>query len=163
MPRSSAPGAGGAEDGATSAGGSGFGSGLGAASMTAVTADGADRLPEAFVAVTTTRIVKPTSAAVRSWVPPVAPGMSTHPVPAALQRCHWWVVVTGALPPQVPSSAVNLLSSRGVPLIAGGVPATGGAALTTAVGADVAGTLPPALEAVTRTRNVLAMSPVTRS
>ncbi len=61
----------------------------GAAATTAVTAETAEELPPPLVPVTCERSVPPTSAAVAVYVEPVAPPMSTHDAPAALQRCHW--------------------------------------------------------------------------
>ena len=62
----------------------------GAAGATSADAgDVASTEPAAFVAVTTTRSVPSTSAAVTSYVEPVAPGMSAQPFPAALQARHW--------------------------------------------------------------------------
>ncbi len=66
----------------------GCGSGCGVPWMRAVTGDAAVLVPPGPVAVTTTRIVEPTSAAVRSYVAPSAPGMSVQFAPAASQRCH---------------------------------------------------------------------------
>ena len=45
--------------------------------------------PAAFVAVTTTRTVAPTSAAVSAYVALVAPAMSVQVAPVASQRRHW--------------------------------------------------------------------------
>jgi hypothetical protein len=61
---------------------------LAAAATTAVCADVADLEPNEFVAVTTTRIVPPTSAAARTYVAEFAPGTDAQPDPAALQRRH---------------------------------------------------------------------------
>ena len=61
----------------------------GAADTTAVCADKAVLAPPEFDAVTATRIVEPTSAAVNPYVCAVAPGTSLQAEPAASQRCHW--------------------------------------------------------------------------
>ncbi len=61
----------------------------GSATTTAVCTDVACALPVAFVAVTRTRIVEPTSAGTSARVEAVEPAMSTQLAPAALQRCHW--------------------------------------------------------------------------
>src|SRR5262249_59320941 len=55
---------------------------------TAVGLDAADELPAAFVAVTTTRIVAPTSDELRVRVCDVAPEMSLQLPPDPLQRCQ---------------------------------------------------------------------------
>src|SRR5689334_14747848 len=52
-----------------------FEGGTAGAEMTAVAEDGADAFPATFVAVTTTRIVDPTSADVRTYVCDDAPAM----------------------------------------------------------------------------------------
>jgi len=44
--------------------------------------------PSVFWAVTTTRSVVPTSAGCTTYVWFVAPAMSTHAAPVALQRCQ---------------------------------------------------------------------------
>ena len=61
----------------------------GSAATTAVWSDVACALPAPLVAVTRTRIVRPTSAGVSVYVVPVSPGMSAQFEPAASQRCHW--------------------------------------------------------------------------
>jgi hypothetical protein len=53
----------------------------------AVAAEVADATPSGFVAVTTTRIAAPTSAAISVYVAPVA-GRFTHSAPVASQRCQ---------------------------------------------------------------------------
>jgi hypothetical protein len=57
--------------------------------MTSVGADVADDLPSAFVAVTTTRSVWPTSPDAAVYVLLVPAVMSPQPVPSDAQRCHW--------------------------------------------------------------------------
>ena len=46
--------------------------------------------PASLTAVTTTRIVLPTSAGPSVYVLPVSPAMSTQLSPEASQRCHWY-------------------------------------------------------------------------
>jgi hypothetical protein len=62
------------------------------------------------------------------------------------------------VPVHVPWSAVNCCPSCGVPEIAGGAVFAGGAAATTAVGADTAAEVPATFDAVTATRSVDPMS-----
>jgi hypothetical protein len=59
-----------------------------AAATTPVAAEEADDEPALFEAVTTTRIVEPTSADTSVYVLPVAPAMSTQLAPAESQRRH---------------------------------------------------------------------------
>ena len=56
---------------------------------TAVWAESADDEPAEFVPVTRTRTVEPTSETVGTYVPAVAPTMSTQAPPAESQRRHW--------------------------------------------------------------------------
>jgi hypothetical protein len=53
-----------------------------------VAAEEADDEPALFEPVTTTRIVEPTSAATKVYVPPVAPPMSAQLAPPESQRRH---------------------------------------------------------------------------
>jgi len=69
--------------------------------MAAVWFDVAGVEPPAFVAVTFTRIVDPTSAAWSVYVELVAPPMSPQFAPAESQRCHWYAKLVG-LPDHVP-------------------------------------------------------------
>jgi hypothetical protein len=62
----------------------------GDAPTTAVGADVAVLEPALFDAVTTTRIVDPTSAADAAYDEPVAPGVAAQLAPPASQRCHWY-------------------------------------------------------------------------
>ena len=62
---------------------------LGSARMIALGADGAAAEPVPFVAVSTTRMVFPTSESPRVYVTPFTSSMSTQLAPDALQRCHW--------------------------------------------------------------------------
>ena len=57
--------------------------------MTSDGADVADALPSAFVAVTTTRSVWPTSPDAGVYVLVVPAVMSPQAVPSDAQRCHW--------------------------------------------------------------------------
>jgi len=50
----------------------------------------ADFEPDEFDAVTTTRIVPPTSADVSTYVELFAPATDAHPEPLASQRRHWY-------------------------------------------------------------------------
>ena len=63
--------------------------GGGAGATTPDGAEVAEALPWLLAAVTTTRSVAPTSAAVSRCALPVAPGRSAQPWPVAEQRCHW--------------------------------------------------------------------------
>src|SRR5438034_10378841 len=74
---------------------------------TAVWADVADVEPAEFVAVTTTRIVEPTSAETSAYVVAVAPPMSAQLAPPESQRRHWYEYALGAVPVQVPWEAVS--------------------------------------------------------
>src|SRR3954451_8477517 len=89
------------------------------ASTPAVGSDVARAEPATFVAVTTTRTVWPTSAAVATYVRAVAPGMSAQPWPAPSHRRHWYVKAIGVVPRHVPASAVSAAPSRGVPSMLG--------------------------------------------
>jgi hypothetical protein len=60
-----------------------------AAVTTPVAAEEADDEPALFDAVTTTRIVEPTSADANVYVLPVAPAISEQFPPPASQRRHW--------------------------------------------------------------------------
>jgi hypothetical protein len=46
--------------------------------------------PDELLAVTTTRIVPPTSAGASRYVEEFAPDTEAHPDPAASQRRHWY-------------------------------------------------------------------------
>src|SRR4051794_41405429 len=103
--------------------------------MTAVAPEGALSLPPAFVAVTTTRTVLPTSTGTRSYVAAVAPVMSAQLAPAASQRCHWCAKEIAGVPVHVPSPAVSVCVSVVVPVTDGAAVFAGGAG-TTACGAE---------------------------
>src|SRR5262249_20107351 len=94
--------------------------------------------PAAFVAVTSTWTRAPTSSAPSTSGSPVAPATATQETPAALQRRHWYVKASGAVPDQTPVEAVSVLPSSAVPETAGsevttGARAGGVAAVTTPV------------------------------
>src|SRR5581483_2740089 len=112
--------------------------------------------PPELEAVTTTRSRQPTSAAPSTYVEPVAPPMVVHEPPAS-QRCHSNAYVI-AVPIHVPWSAVSVCCATALPLIVGGAVFTARAAVTTAVGSEVAVASPASFEAVTVTRTVLPTS-----
>src|SRR5919197_552947 len=87
-------------------GGGGGGGGWLVPRTTSVGAETAVASPLAFVAVTETRSLWPTSAARTPYVRPVAPFTSTQPVPPVLQRFHW-NANERAPPVHVPGSAVS--------------------------------------------------------
>ena len=100
------------EDGAFVAGGAG-------AVTTLVAADGTVLSPLAFLAVTSTRSVRPASASTRVYVVVVAPLMSAHCAPDVSHRVHWYVYVI-PVPVHVPWLAVSVWPTTALPLIAGG-------------------------------------------
>jgi hypothetical protein len=110
--------------------------------------------PDGFVAVTTTRIVFPTSAETSAYVLDVAPAISPQPLPLVSHRRHWYPYESGRVPDQVPTAALSVWPSWTVPEIVGGDVFAGGMAATTAVCTDVAPAAPPAFDAVTTTRIV---------
>ena len=61
----------------------------GSATVSVLGAEVAVSSPATLVPVTSTRIVDPTSAGVRSYVSSVAPAIGTQLAPAASQRSHW--------------------------------------------------------------------------
>lgn len=66
-----------------------FAGGVGGGWTTAVGAEVAVPVPLVFVALTTTRIVEPTSRLVRAYVFAVAPASEAQELPLAEHRCHW--------------------------------------------------------------------------
>jgi hypothetical protein len=110
--------------------------------------------PPEFAAVTTTRIVDPTSTDASWYVLVVAPVIDVQVAPLASHRRHWYVYVTGAVPVQVPVVAVSVCPSCAVPEIVGNEVFAGATPVTTAVALDVAGVEPAAFAAVTTTRSV---------
>jgi hypothetical protein len=70
--------------------------------------------------------------------------------------------VIGAVPLQVPDVAVSVWPSCAMPDTVGGEETEGGTGWTTAEGEDVADTLPPAFDAVTRTASVSPTSALAR-
>jgi hypothetical protein len=102
----------------------------GALVTTAVGADDSDALPALFVAVTTTRIVWPASAAPTAYVCAFAPEIGEHAPPVESQRRHANAYVIGAVPLQLPADALSVCPIAAVPEIAGGELLTGAAAAT---------------------------------
>ncbi|CAB4954216.1 unannotated protein [freshwater metagenome] len=82
-------------------------------------------MPFSFVAVTTTRRRRSTSAATGTYEVPVAPATSVQPSPVASQRCQRRVNVIGAVPCQPPSDEDSETPTRGVPESVGAVVLTG--------------------------------------
>src|ERR1051325_9177768 len=78
------------------------GVGGGAFLIAAVAFDSETVLPNSFRAVTSTRIVCPTSALRTPYVCAVAPEMSVQPPPDASQRRHWNVNLSTAPPAYLP-------------------------------------------------------------
>jgi hypothetical protein len=131
-----------------------------AAPIAAVGADTALAEPFAFLAVTTTLIVRPTSLAPRRYVWLVS-RRSLHCPPLELHRCHRYEYVIVPVPVQVPGLARRVSPWRGVPEIVGTAVFAGAAwppAVTTDVGADLAFVDPSALVAVTLARRVFPTS-----
>src|SRR5579862_1118486 len=92
---------------------------------------------------------------------PVAPPMSKQPLPAELQRCHWYVKRRGP-PVQVPGSAVSDSPIFAVPETVGGAVFTGAPEDATAcVGRELAVVCPSAFDAVTTTRSAWSTSAAT--
>jgi len=133
-----------------------------AASTTTVCADVAIAWPSALCAVTSTRIVAPTSVLVRVCV--AAPASPAQAAPPASQRRQLRVNVNGAVPDQAPSVALRICPSRTVPEMTGRPPGSfvGGAnGATTAVAGEATLADPSRFDAVTVTRIVLPTSAVT--
>jgi len=125
---------------------------------TAVASEAAETLPEPFVAVTTTLMVEPTSAATGAYVPDVAPTMSAQLAPPASHRCHWKAKLVGA-PSHEPVPAVRSCPSWGAPETVGGDVLVGApAAATTLVGAETADAVPAAFRTLSFTRSVVPTS-----
>src|SRR5512132_308969 len=82
--------------------------------------------------------------------------MSVQFAPPESQRRHWYTYEIGAVPDQLPGSAVKVCPSTGVPEIVGGDVFTGAASapVTVAVAAEVAVLEPTEFVAVTVTRIV---------
>ena len=130
-----------------------------AGSTIAVCAEVATASPSVLRAVTSTRIVAPTSLLVSVCVAAPASGVQAAPAPS--QRRHMRVKVTGAAPVQEPFVALRIWPSRTVPATSGSPPGslTGGAsAAIVAVAGEVALAAPSRFVAVTVTRIVLPMS-----
>src|SRR2546421_6720907 len=114
--------------GTVSALGGAGGSAGGAAAGALTTSDAAELaspVPNASVALTTTRRVAPASSAPIAYVVPVAPVISRHASPAGEHRCHWRASSTGPL--HVPSSAVSVSPTVATPVTVGAASALGGA------------------------------------
>jgi hypothetical protein len=129
-----------------------------AATTTLVAADVDELEPAELEAVTTTRIVAPTSSELSVYVVGVVELTGTQFAPPELQRAHWYPYVSGVEPVQVPGLAVSVCPCCAVPVIAGGLWFAGATPLTTADCADDALVEPPAFVPVTTTRNVLPTS-----
>src|ERR687884_2385544 len=123
-------------------GGDVFAGGAGVATTVAAELELAE--PAAFVAVTATRNVEPTSPDTSWYVAPVAPATSEQFAPAESHRRHWKAYVMVGVPVHVPVEAVSVWPSWTVPVMVGGRAAEGGAGSTRAVRALVAGVLPAA-------------------
>src|SRR4051812_15256947 len=138
----------------------GIDAGPAAAPTTAVWAEVALFDPDAFVAVTTTRIVCPTSLEPRRCDWPFWP-KSLQLLPALSQRRHWKEYLVGEFV-QVPVVATRSWPSRARPLIVGAPVAPGSAApaWTRPTAAEVAVVEPNAFLALTWTRIVLPTSPL---
>src|SRR5579884_1360279 len=125
---------------------------------TAVGAESADPEPPALVAVSCTLSVLPTSPAVGTYVPPVAPVIFAQLLPEESHSSHWSLTCVGLFV-QVASLTVSVCPCWAVPLIVGRLPLEGGSGRTTAVGAEAAGALDPLpLVAVSSTTIVLPTS-----
>ena len=77
--------------------------------------------------------------------------MSTQFVPSASQRCHWYSKSIGAVPSQVPVSAVSVSPSSTVPVMTGTTVSSGAAGSTAGVAGETTVAVPPSLTAVTTT------------
>ena len=132
----------------------------GGVATTPVCNDVTDALPDAFVPVSTTRMVAPASPLASTYVVAVAPEISAQLLPAASQRCHWCVSVGAGFPLHVPAFAVSVWPTTAVPLIVGSTVFDGatGASATVVVCVDVAEALPALFVPVTTTLIVAPMS-----
>src|SRR6476469_5447525 len=131
----------GVSPGAGSAGGGGAG-----ADTAAVASDATEVAPPAPVAVTTTRMPKPTSSPPGTYVSALAPSMSTQADPSVAHRCQRRVIATSSL--HVPSLALSSAPAIGSPATAGGARAVGGTAVGAAgAAAGLAATTSDAVEA----------------
>src|SRR5205807_726982 len=99
--------------------------GTGAGATGALVGAVADCEPPFPVAVTTSESVKPMSPGVSTYDDPVAPLTALQPLPAASQRCHWYVNATGLPPFHVPGTAASGVPALAVPAIVGGVSVDG--------------------------------------
>jgi hypothetical protein len=115
--------------------------------------DSAVAEPKLFRAVTRTRILRPTSAAVSLNCALVALAIEAKVLPwAVFERSHWYVNVIGAAPVQVPVLAAIVEPSTIEPDTAGALVFTGALPWTTPVALDATVVEPEEFVAVTRTR-----------
>src|ERR1700730_15746945 len=125
--------------------------------MTAVGPEGAVVEPPAFVAVSCTSSLCPTSPAVGTYSWPVAPS-ATQFLPSASHCSHWSLKLVGSYF-HLPGTSVRVLPCWAVPVIVGEVSITGAGGSTTAVGAEGALVEPPALVAVSCTARLSRTAP----
>lgn len=124
---------------------------VGAVVTTAVGAEVATELPLLFVAVTSTRIVKPTSAPTKMYFAAVAPTMTTQWAPFASQSNQRRAKLVG-LRVQPPTVDVNVCPTTVVPVIVGREVLTGGPLAANAEGSPAASPMAPsATAAITAT------------
>jgi hypothetical protein len=117
----------------------------------------ADALPSALRAVTKKMSRRPRSSGVSLYDREVAPVIVAQFATCELQRIHWYVNVTGAVPDQPPGFPVRVCPTRWVPEIVGGDVFRGaavGAAVSAApdVAPIAARTKAPTAAAATATR-----------
>jgi hypothetical protein len=128
-----------------------------AAATDAVAAELADDEPPAFVAVTTERIVLPTSLPASVYELPVAPEIPTQPAPELLQSSHWYPKPDG-LPDQPPLLVDSVWPCTACPVTTGTDVLDGADTPTTEVAAEDDADEPPSFVAVTTERIVLPTS-----
>jgi hypothetical protein len=121
----------------------------GAVCTTAVGAEVATALPLLFVAVTSTRIVEPTSALVRVYFGAVAPTITTQFRPFVLQSNQRRVKLVG-LRVQPPTVEVSCCPTTVVPVMVGREVLTGGPAAASADGSVAVSPTTPRAAATTR-------------
>jgi hypothetical protein len=128
-----------------------------------VAADLAVVEPAAFVAVTLTRRVEPASALTIWYAEFVAPPIAVQLPPPGPHRSHAYAYDVGD-PVHVPTLALRVMPTMGVPEIVGAAVLTGavGAAVMVAVAGELALALPALLLAVTVKRMVAPMSLLVR-
>jgi hypothetical protein len=123
----------------------------GSGSTTGVASDWTEADPPAFVAVTTTRIVSPTSSARSGNVPAVAHQTTTQLPPPWSHRAHSYAYELGS-PIHSPVETARLPPSTAAPETTGGETFAGDGGSTASVGGELASFEPPAFMAVTTTR-----------